>query len=186
MNQEIWKDIEGYPGYQVSNMGSVINRGGQLAKVKNGFRVCKPKVLKPWFGTHGYLIVMMPGQKKFQLHRLVAMAFCSGYFDGAQVNHKNGIRSDARAENLEWVNQSQNIRHSFDELNRSPSWNCFLKGGDSNAAKPIVAINPNGQEFRYECAVDAARERGFTRPGISAVLAGDQKSHRGWTFRFAS
>jgi hypothetical protein len=181
--QEIWKDIEGHPGYQVSNLGAVRNLGGQLIRLKSGFRVCKPKTLKPW-ASHGYLIVTMPGQKKTSVHRLVAKAFCDGYFDGAQVNHKNGVRSDPRAENLEWVNQSQNIRHSFDELKRLPSWNCFLTGSKSNVAKPIIAINPSGQEFQYACAVDAAREHGFTRPGISAVLAGTQKTHRGWSFRF--
>lgn len=185
MNQEIWKEIDGYPGYEVSNLGSIRNAGGQLARVKNGFRVCKPKTLKPWIGSHGYLIVMMPGQKKAQLHRIVAMAFCDGYFDGAQVNHKNGIRSDARAENLEWVTQSENIRHSFDVLNRKPSWNCFLKGGKAPHAKPIIATSPEGKEFQYECAVDAAQEHRFKRSGISSVLSGKQKTHRGWTFRFA-
>ncbi len=47
------------------------------------------------------------------VHRLVAMEYCDGYSDGMQVNHKNGIKNDNRAENLEWVTPIQNMKHAF-------------------------------------------------------------------------
>ena len=45
------------------------------------------------------------------MHRLVAFSFVDGYRDGLQVNHKNEIRADNRAENLEWVNCSRNLNY---------------------------------------------------------------------------
>ncbi len=53
------------------------------------------------------------------VHRLVALAFLGPPPTPAhEVNHKNGIRSDSRVENLEWVTHLENINHSYDVLGR--------------------------------------------------------------------
>lgn len=46
--------------------------------------------------------------KRKSVHRLVAMKFVPGYFDGAEVDHINSIRDDNRKENLRWVTPEQN------------------------------------------------------------------------------
>ena len=55
-------------------------------------------------------------RSKAYVHRLVAMAFVPGFSDGLEVNHKNGIKSDCRAANLEWVTHSENAVHARDVL----------------------------------------------------------------------
>lgn len=53
------------------------------------------------------------------VHRLVAEAFLGpSPSPGHYVNHKNGVKWDNRAENLEWATPSENQRHSFDVLGR--------------------------------------------------------------------
>lgn len=184
MVEEIWKDIEGFNGYQVSNLGQVRNLGGQKTKYRNSYRTNTAKTLNPWMGTHGYLFVMMPGQLKRSVHRLVAKAFCDGYFEGAQVNHKNGIRDDSRAANLEWVTASGNELHARLVLGKVTPVNKFKNGGEHINARPIIATNPEGLSFKYECARDAVREHDFTPVGIVHCCIGRQKTHRGWTFRY--
>ena len=50
-------------------------------------------------------------QRTFKVHRQVALSFCEGWREGLQVNHKDGNKHNNRAENLEWVSASENVRH---------------------------------------------------------------------------
>lgn len=61
--------------------------------------------------THGYLQIRVEGRNRL-VHRLVAMAFHSNHKFLPEVNHKNGVKSDNRQENLEWSTSSQNSRHA--------------------------------------------------------------------------
>lgn len=45
------------------------------------------------------------------VHRCVLAAFIG--CDDRQVNHKNGIKSDNRLENLEYVTSSENVKHAY-------------------------------------------------------------------------
>lgn len=65
---------------------------------------------------------------------MVAQAFIDNPLDKPQVNHINGIKSDNRIENLEWVTQSENVRHAFDA-----GLEVAETGGNSYRSKLTVA-----------------------------------------------
>ena len=71
--------------------------------------------LRPAVNIYGYKQVVLTkpdkSRRTLSIHRLVATAFL-GDGDGLQVNHKNGIKTDNSADNLEWCTQEENIQHA--------------------------------------------------------------------------
>lgn len=117
MENEIWKDIQGYEGrYQVSNMGRV-RRLALPMQTPTGYSYhLNVRIRKPSLdSTTGYLrLVLTDGHnhKTFNVHKLVALHFVPGYKPGLIVNHKNEIRQDNRADNLEWCTYRYNLDYS--------------------------------------------------------------------------
>lgn len=66
--------------------------------------------------NNGYRMVHLRCRvdKVCSVHRLVMMAFAPrDNMEDLQVNHKNGIKTDNRLDNLEWCTALENMRHSF-------------------------------------------------------------------------
>jgi hypothetical protein len=128
INLEVWKDIKGYEGlYQVSSIGRIksfdriveqIGKGGLPFK-----RIYKGRILVGNKHTKGYYMATLAKNKKntpISIHRLVCFAFIPNVQNLPQVNHKNGIKTDNRVENLEWCTSSFNNKHAHSTgLNRS-------------------------------------------------------------------
>lgn len=96
---EIWKKIEGYPKYLVSNLGRVRgSQGGILTAHKS---------------ANGYLKVALSKNSKnkgFTVHRLVLAAFVGPCPAEHECDHINSIRTDNRLENLRWLTCKENRR----------------------------------------------------------------------------
>lgn len=102
---ETWVFIKGTEEkYAVSNEGRVVSFWKQ-----------KPIIMKPRLCKNGYLalVLYLPTLEKTErVHRLVAMHFVDNPEQKPEVNHKNGIKTDNTATNLEWATRGENVRHS--------------------------------------------------------------------------
>lgn len=120
---EQWLDIPGYEGlYQASNMGNIRTCEGKTTyTARHGDRHWKQRVLKQKFNKNKYgrtdarVCLWKDGKAKTWLvARLVGLAWCAGYADEMTINHINGNTLDNRAENLEWVKLSENIKKGYE------------------------------------------------------------------------
>lgn len=99
-----WKEIN--PSYIVSSDGRVGSR-------KSG----RLRMLNPSLTNSGYFVVSLwegGSHTTGLVHCLVAEAFLGPRpTPEHQPNHKNGIKTDNRDSNLEWVTPSQNTHHAY-------------------------------------------------------------------------
>lgn len=122
-----WKAIKGLEGYyEVSDTGLVRSLNGWQRAVSKGgkefYRRKDGRILSQG-DSRGYRIVNLPhpagGFKSAKVHFLVAQAFVRGR--GVSVNHKNGVKHDNRAENLEWASMAWQQQHAVKEGLRKQS-----------------------------------------------------------------
>jgi hypothetical protein len=105
-------------------------------------------------------------QKNLSAHRLVASAFCDHVEGATEVNHKDGDRSNNRADNLEWVTRQENA-----ELARA-------KGGVGRSwGRPASKLSPEAIAdilTRQLSAKAYASKYDVTVRHIYKIWAGDQ------------
>lgn len=131
---ERWKDIEGYEGYyQISSLGRVKSLSRSVPHYKKGVQPIHEKILKKRIGKRGYYVSLLSSKKNklAKIHRLIAAAFMPNPENKPFINHKNGIKTDNRIENLEWCTGSENVQHAF---------NIGLKKGMKGSKHPKANI----------------------------------------------
>ena len=114
-NIETWKAIPGFADYEASSFGRVrsVDRYRRTARNQDIFHLRKGKILSPIL-NRGYLVVKLGGPNKaYGVHQAVALAFHGIKPDGLVVDHINGVKTDNRPENLEYVTSSENTKRQY-------------------------------------------------------------------------
>lgn len=111
---EIWKEVIGFEGYKVSNLGRVMVMD-RVKYINNIPRKMKNRIMSVQTHHSGYCNITLVNnnlKKTFTIHRLVALTFIDNPNNLKTVNHINGDKKDNRITNLEWMSQLENNKHA--------------------------------------------------------------------------
>lgn len=181
--EEVWKDIEGYEGlYQVSNMGRV-KSVARYAPNNGGVFFKEEKILKQVKNKKGYCTVSLSKRSKKQsvtVHRLVAKAFVSNPNSSLTVNHINEIKTDNRAENLEWMSISENVKYG-NGIKRSS----ISRTNNPKRCKPVIQYSKDGNFIKEYMSIKIASDiTNIESTNITACCHDRRKFAGGYIWKF--
>lgn len=152
-------DYKQYGWYHIDDT-YVISSGCHLIN-KQTFNLIKPL----YNNVTGYLFYILRGTH-FAQHRLIAQGFIPNPEDKPEVNHMNGVKTDNRVENLEWVTRKENIEHAKVVLNKTfgfdhPNYKGYYKYDNDKIIK--MYINGSSRE-------DIIKETGVSKNRLWEII----------------
>ena len=156
--------------YYVTDAGDVFS----VERVDRLGRVVPFKKLTPVL-RNGYpsVSIIIHGKPALMLiHRLVAAAFIPNPKNKPCVNHKNGIKTDNRVENLEWCTYLENNRHAH-KIGLVPKRN-------------VYQFDKTGKHIKsFKGITEASRETNIDRASINNCILGNRPSAGGflWSYK---
>jgi hypothetical protein len=128
------------------------------------------------------------GSKSYRVHRLVAQTYLSNPENKATVNHIDGNKENNMLCNLEWMTQSENMKHACDtglrpisELMRETgrrSTNLLV--GKNEYTTKLVLDESTG--IYYESATEAANSIGVKPKYLWRRLCGEVKNNTNFKY----
>lgn len=106
---EEWVPIADFEDYSVSNMGQV----KRVTPKRNKHKSNSKPLVQMLRGGYLFVNLYKDGMHMGVVHQIVAKSFFIKKDSKDVVNHKNGIKTDNRLENLEYCSHSENTKHAI-------------------------------------------------------------------------
>ena len=174
INCEEWKQIVGFPNYEISTKGNIRTK----ERLNNKNDIKKSKLLSKRKNNVGYEYVILSNKtqkhKTLTVHRLMAKTFLNNYSDNLEVNHINGIKDDNRIENLEMTTHSENVKKRYEI------------GNIGNNYKAVNQYDLNNNYIAtYKSSYDAEKVTGIGRTCIGGCCRKEHHTAGGYIWKFA-
>lgn len=158
----------------------LVSQNGEVYSIKSN------KLLKPYTDKNGYQIVGLfhkGKQKKYKIHRIVAMAYLPNPNNYIQVNHKDENPANNCASNLEWCNCEYNINYG----NRNNKVAISLKNNKEKYRRKIACFDKSMSLVKVYPSLRSVEEDGFNHGAVYSMCNGKNryKSYKGFIWKYA-
>ena len=147
-NREIWKIIDGYANYVVSNFGRTCNATTE-------------RILKGSMSKNGYLTVGLSKNEKSKthnIHKLVAHEWLDNPDNKRCVDHIDGDKKNNHCENLRWATHSENAKNAKIQTNTSSIYKGVSLNKIARKWEAYVSINKHKTNLGFFGTERAAAE----------------------------
>lgn len=184
-NIEIWKTIEDYPLYEISNRGNVksldriVNNKSKSNYYKKG---CLLKIIINGVGYPSVSLCRDGSSKIFLIHRLVANAFLEKKENLNIINHIDGNKLNNNVENLEWCDYSHNLIHAYKTTRKSKKGLDNKRTGTFNeykTSKPIIDLQTG---IFYGSVAEAAYSKNINPETLRGYLKGSRTNKTSFVY----
>lgn len=175
MDIEQWRTVPGYPRYEASNLGRIKGPRSLTFGSITKYGYMRTTLRKGGVVGKGRDVGNVEKGDEVFVHRLVASAFHANPDSRPHVNHKDGNRSNNRADNLEWCTRLENLQHAWNVLETPMGHSgsdAIMKPEDVQA---IRRMHLNGQS-----ATQIAEETGRKYRTILAIVRRRNWRHLDW------
>lgn len=178
---EIWKRIPIFTDYEASNLGRIRSVERWVRAGKFGRRRQPEKIKVAYKTNSGYMAVKLSMGVNRSVHVLIAAAWIGPRPKGFDINHRDGVKTNNRPENLEYVTRSENALHSYrNGLQVSPSGEGHYRSAVS--AEQVAAMRQIRSRHPHRASGVVgflARWFNLSQPAVSAICNGrNWKSNR--------
>ena len=154
---EIWKPLYGFPSYNGSSEGRIVN-------------VRTQHILSPTITDSGHAVVGLRRNNKtyfVRVRRVIAQTFL-GDHPGMEVRNQDGDPSNNRVDNLEWITRSESVKRTY------------LNGTKKPWRQISVRVVETGEV--YETIKDCAMSVGCDPSDVRRCIIGERISAKGLHF----
>lgn len=167
----------------------MINELGEIFNTKTG------QAKKPTLASNGYYLISLYKKnrpKYFNIHKLLAELFIENPNNYPIVNHKDGVKTNNKLDNLEWSTYSHNNQHAYDtglkvvsekmiEHARTMPAMVVEAYPEGTTARPVIVMRGNHAET-FPSVKKAAKHLSMSTSSVHRAIKENRSTRTGYTF----